>query len=332
MAKGKRRHFKQNKRHADKGADVQTGPAMRVNKEDILRVHVATPAYDGKVETDFAQQLLMAGQLCSLNFIECSASVMGNGAFIEMARNIFVHQFLEDEELKEFTHFFFIDADVGFEPRGLVGLVRSGLPVSCGVYPRRNPDKDISFPAHFMPIPGTGLGTEKMGRLQVKDGWVKMNRVPTGFLCIQREVLEEMSRRAIAKEFPYDDGHPGAVKLNDIEKPVPWLFYTKFDEEGRFTGEDYCWSDDYTKLWKEGVFEEPIWAWADFDFVHGGVPGNYLHYLKEQTDMIDGMRRKGADRHDRGLVPVKDDNETDAVAGNDPGQEESQAGQVPAES
>lgn len=326
MAKGRRkggRHFEQKTRYADQGEDKMTGPGLKVNKSDVLRVHVATPAYDGKVETDFAQQLLMAGQLCSLNLIECSASVMGNGAFIEMARNIFVHQFLADPELAEFTHFFFIDADVGFEPRGLVGLVRSGLPVTCGVYPRRNPTKEKSYPAHFLPMEGSG--EKDLPKLQVRDGWVKMKRVPTGFLCIERSVLEEMSRRAIAKEFPYNDGHPGAVSLNDIDTPVPWLFYTKFDEEGRFTGEDYCWSDDYMALYQEGVFEEPIWCWPDFDFKHGGVEGNYLHYLHQQVDMIKTHRRKGEKRHERTLEILDEEN---AVAGNDPGKDQQEAGQV----
>lgn len=325
MAKGKRKggqYFTQNKREIDSGMPAGYNHNNRVDTKNVLRVHVATPAYDGKVEANFSQQLLMTGQLCTINMIECSSSVMGNGAFIEMARNIFVHQFLEDEELKRFTHFFFIDGDVGFEPRGVVGLIRSGLPVTCGVYPRRNAGKKLSFPAHFLPMPGTGGNTGKIGRLQMNGGWLKMARVPTGFLCIKREVLEEMSRRAIAREFPYDrEDHPGAVKLNDIDNPVPWLFYTKFDEEGRFTGEDYAWSDDYMALYDAGVFDEPLWCWPDFDFVHGGVEGNYLHFIKEQVDMISKVRRKGADRHERELVPITDEsgNEKDAVAGNDPG-------------
>ena len=283
-------HFASNKRHVDAG---DFNHEAKVNKQDVLRVHVATPAYDGKVETDFAQQLLMAGQLCSLNWIECSASVMGNGAFIEMARNIFVQQFLTEPELDRFTHFMFIDADVGFEPRGMVGLVRSGLPVSCGVYPRRNPGK-LSFPAVFDPLPGSGEDG-KLPRLQMNGGWLKLKRAPTGFLCIERGVLEEMSRRALAGEFPYDK-RQSSVKLEDIDEMVPWLFYTKFDDRGRFIGEDYAWCDDYMALYREGVFDEPIWCWPDFDFVHGGIEGNYLHYLKEQVDMIEGQRRKGEKR------------------------------------
>lgn len=290
--KGKTR-FESKTRHVEAGDFNHEG---KVNKQDVLRVHVATPAYDGKVDTDFAQQLLMAGQLCSLNVIECSASVMGNGAFIEMARNIFVQQFLNEPELERFTHFFFVDGDVGFEPRGMVGLVRSGLPVSCGVYPRRNPDKELSFPAVFDPLPGSGVDG-KLPRLQMNGGWLRMRRVPTGFLCIERSVLAEMSRRALAGEFPYDQRpDPSAVKLKDIEQLVPWLFYTKFDENGKFVGEDYAWCDDYMALYEAGVFDEPIWCWPDFDFVHGGVEGNYLHHIKDQVDAVDGARRKGAGR------------------------------------
>lgn len=266
------------------------------NETHVLRVHVATPAYDGKVDCDFASSMLMAGQICSLQLIETSSAVLGNGAFIEIARNVLVKEFLEAERLKDFTHFMFIDSDLRFESRAMAGLVRSGLPVSCGAYRRRQ--DDVSFPLRWTPLPKDD--EREPDRIWMNGGWVRCDRVPTGFLCIERGVLEEMTRRAVAGEFPYDketksSEYKGVVELPD-KGPTPWLFYTKIDEHGRFVGEDFCWSDDYMALYEAGVFKEPIWCWADFDFVHGGYECNWLEHLNETADKDykkGGKRRLG---------------------------------------
>jgi hypothetical protein len=266
----------------------------KTNTTEICRVHVATPAYDGKVDADYASSMLMAGQLCSLNMVEVSTAILGNGAFIEIARNVLVKEFLEAEELKNFTHFMFIDADLKFEPRAISGLVRSGLPVSAGAYRRRQEVE--SFPIRWTPMPKRS--PKEPSRLWLNNGgWLRTDRVPTGFLCIERGVLEEMTRRAIAGEFPYDkenksSEYQGVVDLPDKGR-TPWLFYTKIDDQGRFTGEDFCWCDDYMALYNAGVFPEPIWVWPDFDFVHGGYDCNYQHYLAREVGKYKPKRRLG---------------------------------------
>lgn len=185
-----------------------------------------------------------------------TASVMGNGAFIELARNIYVKMFLEDNP--DATHLFFVDADVQFPASAFIGLVRSGLPICAGVYPRRQ--KDADYPARWKPHP-------EYGGLWVEDNWLMCDRVPTGFLCISRKVIEEMA--ADAKKVP----------VKGQEGLVPWLFYTKFDEEGRFVGEDFSFCDDYVKK-----YGKPIPVWPDIDFCHGGFKGNYHEYLNKLVE------------------------------------------------
>jgi hypothetical protein len=216
--------------------------------------YVATPAYDGKVTSDFAQALAEASFCSPLYMVQISHGVIGNGAFIELARNIFVKMFLEDN--KEATHLFFIDADLKFPPNAFVGLVRSGHPICAGVYPRRqNP---VSYPAVWAPHP-------TQGGLWVEDDWIMHSRVPTGFLCISRKVVEEMAADAPKMDIP------------DQKGGVPWLFYTKTDGP-RFIGEDYAFCDDYIKK-----YGKPIPVWTDIDFSHGGYKGNYLDYIKNNA-------------------------------------------------
>lgn len=221
--------------------------------------YIATPAYDGRVECNYSQSLAEAAFCSPLYQVQITAGVMGNGAFIELARNIFVKKFLED--FPDATHLFFIDSDLKFEARAFIGLVKSGLPICAGVYRRRQEPED--YPARWTPHP-------ELGGLWVEDGWVMHDRVPTGFLCISRQVIEEMA--ADARKVP----------VFGQEGPVPWLFYTKFDEEGRFVGEDFSFCDDYRKK-----YGKPIPVWANFDFVHGGFKGNYHDYLAREIEKHD---------------------------------------------
>jgi hypothetical protein len=228
----------------------------RVNP-DIWDVYVATPAYDGKVDTDYSQSLAEAAFCSPLYHVKLSAGVMGNGAFIDLARNIFVKIFLDD--FPDATHLFFIDADLKFPPSAFVGLIRSGHDICAGVYRRRQEPED--YPVQFMEHP-------EEGGMWVEDEWLMAKRVPTGFLCITRKVIEEMAKDA------------KQLKIHGQDGPVPQLFYTKVTEDGRFVGEDYCFCDDYVKK-----YDKPIPVWGNIDFTHGGYKGNLQTYLEKQVEL-----------------------------------------------
>jgi hypothetical protein len=141
--------------------------------------------------------------------------------------------------------------------------MKANLPVCAGVYRRRQEPEDYPFRA---------VDNPDGGGLWFVDDWLQCNRVPTGFLCIRRDVLEEM-----AKDAPkvYVHGQNGLV---------PWVFHTSFDGEwvpkdgAKLIGEDYGFCDDYVK--KHG----PIPVWTNFDFVHQGFKGNFFNWLTEQKE------------------------------------------------
>ena len=221
--------------------EVKPGPY------DVL---VCTPAYNGRVDSDYSQSLAESAFCSPLFQVKMNASVMGNGAFIDLARNVFVKIFLE--QFPEATHLFFIDSDLKWPPNAFIGLIRSGLPICAGVYRRRQEPED--YPAKW--------SEHKDGGLWVEDGWVMHDRVPTGFLCISRQVLEEMAKDAVQLDIHGQDG------------PVPQLFYTKVDENNKFVGEDYCFCDSYLEK-----YGKPIPVWPDIDFSHGKYDCNYHSYL-----------------------------------------------------
>lgn len=269
-----------------------------------LHAYICTPAYAGQVDDAYAQSLAETAFCCPMYNIQVTAGVIGNVGFIELARNIFVKKFLEEHT--DATHLFFIDGDLQFESRAFVGLVRSGLPICAGIYRRRQAHEDYPFKPAENPDGG--------GLWFVND-WLQCERVPTGFLCISRKVLEEMAVDAPVMEVA---DQPGGV---------PWLFDLKkepIDPSAvkdravvstygearkrttrgesvaggfRLIGEDYTFCDKYVEK-----YGRPVPVWSNFTFKHHGFQGNFYEYLVR-------LQESGAlVKHDGGVVTRVDGN------------------------
>lgn len=225
----------------------------KTEKRKPIKVFVATPAYDGRVLTDYAISIAETGQVATLCGINMTATVLGNGAFIDLARNAFCKMFLESDA----THLFFIDADLKWEPRAFVALAQAGLPVVAGCYPKRQDPEE--YPVRYEPHPETK-------GLWVDQGFIMCSRVPTGFLCIERKVIEEMWW--------------AAKPIKVVNQPeMRQLFYTYVNEDGDFVGEDFAWCKDYVERYKRFI---PVWP--DFDFTHGARwKGNLHEFLLKKT-------------------------------------------------
>lgn len=243
--------------------------SKKESKEKWPHAYIATPAYDGKVDTDFCQSLANAAWHCGVYGIQCTVATMGNGAFIDLARNMFMKLFLKEN--KDCTHFLFIDSDLKFEVRAMVEVIRhctEDRPVVAAAYRRRQDPED--YPLRWIPHPE--LSKDGIDKLWFDEqGFLMCDRVATGFLCIRREVIEEMNKDALKMDIK------GQGK-------IPRLFYTYLDDKNRFVGEDFAWCDDYMKK-----YDKPISVWPDFDFVHGGYEGNYLKWLEAHAvNITDG--------------------------------------------
>ena len=220
----------------------------------VPKVFIATPAYDGKVHSQFAQSILLTGYVLAKCGIEVSGTIAKNGVFIDAARSLMVKQFLETD----CTHLMFIDSDLGFDPYAVASLVNAELPLCGGLYRQR--DEDVHYIAK--------LSGDK---IVCRDGWIQVDRMATGFMCIERHVLEVMSKRA--RVFMINRAEcPLVFEIKRTDPKIPGNPY-------RMIGEDFSFCDDYMELYRSGVFKEPIWIWPDIDFVHDIYPCNFHDYL-----------------------------------------------------
>ena len=70
--------------------------------------------------------------------------------------------------------------------------------------------------------------------------------------------------------------------------------------KGRFVGEDFAWCDDYTKK-----YDKKISVWTDFDFRHGGLDGNYQHWIVNNVVKVGEGHAVPEDKTEAKAVPRK---------------------------
>lgn len=143
----------------------------------VMRILIATPAYDGKVHTEWVQSLIQSIGLLSRNGIAVDISFR-NGMLVDMGRNALAAKVLAK---KEITHLFFIDADVAWTMESIFQLIKnSDRHIVAGIYPKK------VYPQAF-PVKLTGEHEgDRENRLLLAE------HVPMGFTLIRREVIDQM--------------------------------------------------------------------------------------------------------------------------------------------
>ncbi|RZL65889.1 MAG: hypothetical protein EOP81_02640 [Variovorax sp.] len=210
-----------------------------------IRPFVATPCYGGAMSSVYVRSLLGLVNLAWTQGFAMQTRFLDGDSLITRARNRLVAEFMADTR---WTHLFWIDADIGFEPDAALRLLLAGRDVVAGVYPLKNDGwpaagladalpvgstqadfeaRHASFP--FNPLPGTQTADA--------DGFVEVLDAPTGFMLIAREVFTQMAGRL--PELRYTPEHRPA------EPAAPGPHYRFFDvlaepDNGHYLSEDFA--------------------------------------------------------------------------------------------
>jgi hypothetical protein len=205
------------------------------------KILLATPMYGGMATGVYVQSLTQLPVMAKEYGVEVSFAFMYNNSLIPHARNQLTDIFLKHD----FTHLFFVDADIEFKPSDFLSLIAADKLVIAGVYPQ----KKINWPgvhqAALNGIPAEQLG-ERSGLLVVQlvnpknDQLVPLSEplevrgAGTGFMCIKREVFE------------YLEPHVNKFKETTVEGEglVREYFFIRNDPETQLQmSEDiaFCW-------------------------------------------------------------------------------------------
>ena len=225
---------------------------VTVEQVEILRKchpQICIPCYGGQLfECVFVSMLkfVIYANKIGMNF---SIDTMVNESLITRGRNNLVAKMMENTAA---THLMFIDADIGFQPEHIFQLLLHGREVVGGLYPKKSLPIDYVVnidPAHV---------TES-GEIQVVNNLIPLTRLGTGFMMIQRDVLQKMF--AAYPETKYT----GNIGLDKKYDPFMYaLFDTVITKELEYNSEDWTFCDRWRALGGE------IWGDISIKLDHTG--------------------------------------------------------------
>jgi hypothetical protein len=235
-----------------------------------IRPFIATPSYGGALSSIYVRSLLGLVNLAWTHGFAMQTRFLDGDSLIPRARNRLAAEFLADAR---WTHLFWIDADIGFEPEAALRLLLAGREVVAGVYPVKSegwPAEGLHaplpagttreqfeaaharFPANALQAPGTAD----------EDGFLEVLDAPTGFMLIARSVLERIA--AACPELRYTpDAHPDDPAAH--ARPH-YRFFDVMAEpgNGRYLSEDYA----FCRRWQ--ALEGKVYVDAHSRLAHQG--------------------------------------------------------------
>jgi hypothetical protein len=209
------------------------------------KLFIGLPAYDFKVSVKMAISLAEFCVKAQQHGVSIQISNVSGCSVVSRVRNIIVNEFLESQA----EHLLMIDSDMTFNADDVFRMLawNKTKPIVAGVGVARKKEK-----VYFSSLDQDEDNNIIMDRM----GLVKVKRVGTGFIMIQRNVFEVM--RDAHPEWKYMDQNTG--------KMLQSFFDFKSTPDG-YVGEDYvfcdrahehgftAWVDPTIKLGHMGVME-----------------------------------------------------------------------------
>jgi hypothetical protein len=194
---------------------------MAEAKQTVLagrKLFIGIPAYDGKINIKLAYNIAALMPKALQFGVSVKLGDVSGCSIITMARNQLVHEFLKSDA----TELLFIDSDVIATADDVLRLMAQsgGKDITAGAYPRRSKDKNFFADLYF----------DENKDLEFDGSLMRLERVGTGFMLIQRHVIEAMV--AAHPEWFYDFKGEQVCGVFDFQ-----------NRDGRYLGEDYLFCD-----------------------------------------------------------------------------------------
>lgn len=213
----------------------------------MRRVMLATPAYDGRVDANFAYSLALSIKLCAAHGIELLPVFWPGEALVQHARNMLVHLAVEANGIDDIV---FIDADQAWDPKDLIKLLSHAVSV-VGVAVRKKSDQ-VSFNVH----------SENGQLMRVEGCLLEVDGIGTGLLRMDKRAFRDLYNHS-----------PGYRKGDQNCK----MIFSVTIENGVLVGEDIAMCKTLRKNGYK-IYVDPTISVSHFGIKD--YKGNFLDYLR----------------------------------------------------
>lgn len=214
----------------------------------------STPFYDIKGYEPYIRSMFQTVyKLARQTKVEFDFQDVSGGSYIDHNRNLMADMFLQSDA----THLFFIDSDQSWDIEGFMKVLSADVEVVGAAYPVKNNWENYGVTIH---------SDERNVAIVNKDGLIKAQKVPTGFMKISRTVFEKLK-----KAYPDDWYWDNERKL--------YNFFGHLTIDHVRYGEDISFGIRWQRIGGE-IWVEPRVNMGHFG-THGWY-GNYDRYLRSQ--------------------------------------------------
>lgn len=242
------------------------------------KVYIATPMYGGMCMGPYTHSLIQFSNLCRQYDLHWEASFHYNESLIQRARNYLTDAFMRSDA----THLMFIDSDIAFNPMDILAMLAlstkgSEYEVLCGLYPKKqihwerikqaveqkvplkSPDDLALFGGGFAFNLNPGTHSFSISEpVEIMEG-------ATGFMLIQREVLEKFNKAYPGQSYKPDHVHS---EYFNGSREITAFFDCIIDPVSRrYLSEDYYFSQKIREMGAK------IWACPWISLTHLGTYG-----------------------------------------------------------
>jgi len=211
----------------------------------MLKVYLSTPCYGGVCLEQYIESVVHLQLELIREKIQLFIDTTENESLVHRARNVSVGRYIQKSDA---DYFMFIDADIHFDPKSVVALIRGNHDVAVACYPKKVVMWDQAEKAiregdnRNMAMLSSSLVVNFGAKnLAVENDFIKILDGPTGFMLIKRDVFTRMSER-----------YPELKCVNDHQNRDIEDYYALFDcmidpVSRRYLSEDYA----FCRRWQQ---------------------------------------------------------------------------------
>jgi len=249
---------------------------IQKNRPSIV---LLTPCYGGTCLVSYVHSLIQTVDIMRKYEVPFSIEFCKNDSLVSRARNNLIAKAMSNTSS---THIMFIDSDITWNPMDVLKLMADDKPIIGGIYPLKhyNWNKLLINPVSSMLTKKRGgelnhiISDEEYIRhqlvnynlnllgpkLTIENNVTQVKHLATGFMMIQRHVLETMYKAFPSTKYRDDVGF-----LTEAENEYAYALFDCGVEEGHYLSEDWL----FCNRWKN--MGGDIWADISIRLNHTGL-------------------------------------------------------------